>query len=368
MKKCISIIGIIALVGSIYLYTQIFSLTEDKIVTSINLEDACFVESCHWKGYLERQIASGKEKSYSDMWIKKYVTGIEVAYDESVTQNDIVRIGQLQNLKRLSISLLEEDEIDLTPLGNLKELESLEITILSGSMDLSFIENISQLTELYVEVHDETIDLSPIGSLINLKKFSMDACGMALDVSFLKSLNQLTNIKIHKLCELKDLSVFQNMVSLQELSVSYVEDADLGDLTKLSDLKRLYIIGGNIRNAEGLTDLVCLEHLYLYDNSQYTEKTMFDLHLLDKLIELKSISLIYINVNDISPLAGLKYLSYIFLADSDIEDIEPLKDLEKLEELYIFGNKSEIVKKQAEKYFSNLSRVMVTEEIPAGLL
>ena len=367
MKKIISAIAIIVLTVSVYLYAPVFSSVEEKEIVSIGLGE--YLAELWQKNYLEEQIGTNiEEKVYSDTWIKEYVTGIELGYDEDITQYDVVQIGQLQNLKQLDIHISGEEVIDLSPLNNLTELETLNIFI-GGTADLSFLENMSQLTELYITVSDESLDLSPLGSLVHLKQLTLEAIlAGSQDVSFLENLNQLRNICIWKWCDLKDLSVFQNMPFLQELIVSYVEDVDLNYLSECKNLKSLEIIGENIRNAKGLTDLEHLESLYLYDNSWDIEKSTFDLYSLSEMIELKTIDLVYINVKDISPLSGLKCLRSILLVDTGIGDIAPLKDLERLESLYIYGNESEQVKEQAEEYFNELQNVEVTENIPNGLL
>ena len=41
-------------------------------------------------------------------------------------------------------------------------------------------------------------------------------------------------------------------------------------------------------------------------------------------------------------------------------------DLENLNSLYIYRNKSELVKEQAETFFSEVENILVTEEWPAG--
>ncbi|MCM1251953.1 MAG: hypothetical protein NC321_03965 [Clostridium sp.] len=352
MKKMINVIAVMVLIGSVYLYVTAFDFSKKNEPVSLGLQTE----------------SNEEEKSYSDTWIKEHVMGIEVGYNDYVTQNDIKQIGQMQNLKQLDIYISEEVEVDLSPLKNLMELEKLNIFIY-GTVDLSFLENMSQLRELYIQVSNEPIDLSPLGSLVRLRKLEMTAIlASSQDVSFLKNMNQLKEISIWKWCELEDLSVFSNMPYLQELIVSYVEDVDLNYLSECKNLERLKIIGGNIRNAKGLTDLVHLESLYLYDNSWDIEKSAFDLDSLSKMIGLKTIDLAYINVNDISPLAGLKCLRSILLVETGISDILPLKSLGRLESLYIYGNESEQVKEQAEEYFSELQCVEVTEHIPNGFL
>ena len=50
-----------------------------------------------------------------------------------------------------------------------------------------------------------------------------------------------------------------------------------------------------------------------------------------------------------------------------MSDILPLASLEKLDELHLFGNRSELVKEQAETLFNEIEYKIITEEMPKGL-
>ena len=286
-------------------------------------------------------------------------------------EEDIIHIGQLIHLKRLKISI-DESEIDLSPLSNLVELESLDIDIQYGcSPDLSFVENLSQLEKLDITV-GSGVNLSPFGSLNDLRQLSIDTWGDEIDLSFLRKLNQLEEVTIDKCCTIEDLSLFQNMPNLQRLDISYMNDCDLNYLADLNNLETLAIIGENIRNPQGLSDLTHLKSLSLYDNSSNAmygdeEREPLDLQAFANLTELEWLDLYYIYIGDISPLAELKNLRSINLADTNVSDILPLAGLEKLDELYLFGIRSELVKEQAETLFNQVEYKIVTEKMPEGL-
>lgn len=124
----------------------------------------------------EEQHNPEEETKCYDAWEIEHVPEIEFGYNEFVTQDDIIRIGQLIHLKHLKISI-GESEIDLSPLGNLVELESLDINIQYGcSPDLSFAGNLSQLEKLDITV-GSGVNLSPLGSLSKLRQLSMDTLG-----------------------------------------------------------------------------------------------------------------------------------------------------------------------------------------------
>lgn len=76
----------------------------------------------------------------------------------------------------------------------------------------------------------------------------------------------------------------------------------------------------------------------------------------------------FVHVEDISPLAQLPNLQWIRLVGTGVDDIESLNQLERLETLEIYGNESKRVKEQEEKYFSDIERVYITEELPNVLL
>ena len=200
----------------------------------------------------EDEFYLGEQQEYYDIWEEEHVLEIGFGYNENATQDDIDHIGKLIHLKRLKISI--DDEINLSPLGNLVELESLDINIQYGcSADLSFVVNMSQLQRLHMTVGGN-VDLSPLGNLNDLRKLSIDTWGDELDLSFLRKPNQLEEVIIDK-GTIEDLSLFQNMPNLQRLDVSYIDDCDLNYLADLNNLETLAIIGENIRNPEGLSSV-----------------------------------------------------------------------------------------------------------------
>ena len=145
------------------------------------------------------------------------------------------------------------------------------------------------------------------------------------------------------------------------MCISYVDDVDLENLRGCENLEDIYIVGGNIRNPEGLADMEHLRDLHL-DNIRQGQDA-FDLSPLAQLPELDSVMFVYLPVKDVSPLAEANSLTFICLAGTSVEDISPLKDLE-LDYLWIFGNESEQVRMQAEEYFSGIHDLVVEEVVP----
>ena len=296
-------------------------------------------------------------------WGTGYIKEIDFGYQVFATQEDIIHTGRLYHLERLRIGI-RDDELDLAPLGYLRELKELSIYISSEcNPDLSFMEKLEKLEKLNIQT-GESVDLSPLGSLSGLKEFSM-AYQDVPDLSFLKELDQLEEVTMIKVSGLKDISCFQDMVNLKSLNISYVDDVDLEYLRKCENLESINIAGQNIRNPEVLANMAQLRSLYL--NNIYQGQDAFDLSPLAQLPELDSVMLIYLPIEDVSPLAEADSLTFICLAGTCVEDISPLKDLE-LDDLWIFGNKSEKVRKQAEEYFNDIYDLVVEEAVPENSL
>lgn len=258
----------------------------------------------------------------NDEWIREHAEGI--SFQSCVTQEDITRIDELENLRYLSLVISNDDDIDLSPLDSLTRLQELSVLFTgSGDVDLSFIKNLQNMKSIYFEGYDGD----------------------------------------------SDLSVFADLMWLRNLAVEYLADVDLSHLRKCVNLREIHIIGRSIRNAEGLSDLTQLESLYLWDNEWYRddEKTPMDLNALAGLSELRALYLINIKITDVEPLAELHNLKFIMLAGTDVEDVKALRNLENLTDLYIFGNRNKEVKEQAEMYIKRVENVIVEEEIPPNI-
>ena len=258
----------------------------------------------------------------NDEWIREHVEG--VSFWPGVTQEDVIRIAELKNLRYLSIAISGDD-----------------------------------------------IDLSQLSSLTQLRELSIYFVGLVddVDLSFIKNLQDLENIYIGKNTGDLDLSMFAELENLRSLSVGYLTDVDLRYLKKCTRLREIRIIGESIRNVESLSHLAQLESLYLSDNKWYgdAEKPSMDLSALTGLSELRSLYLINIKITDVEPLAELHDLKFIMLAGTDVEDVKALRNLENLTDLHIYGNKNKDVKEQAEMYMKHVESVIVEEGIPPNI-
>lgn len=336
MKSKISIVIIIIFLVSIYILSKTIAGYQDNAIDiqNISREEAIEIESedgpifedmydsiIESKEIIKEQVSKAEESGNSDLWIKENTE--EAVTLNAVTQEDIAAIAEFENLKRLDIVITKDNiDFDLSPLSNLSKLQEISITFTTG---------------------DKT------------------------DLSFLKEMNHLTDITIDRCCEIDNLSLFENKPCLKKLFLEYVEDVDLSYLTNCTELRELHIVGGHIRNAEGLSGLLHLKDLYLFDNYGYwqeEEPMTLNLYSLTNMTELEWILLAHINITDISPLSDLPDLRDITLVNTDVDDIKLLSNLPNLSDLQIYGNRSERVKEQAEMYSNHVENVIVTEEIP----
>ena len=263
-------------------------------------------------------------KDNSGQWEEDHVTGI--SFEHGVTQEDIIKIAKLKNLKYFDITISDiERDIDLSPLGDLTELQELSI---------------------YFYADSEYVDFTFIKELYNLRSLYIDRCTKGVD-----------------------LSLFEDLLYLQELYIEYADDVDLRCLAKCKNLREVHIVGEHVRNLDGVTEADCLRSLYLCDNTRdrnRDDEMPMDLHAFSGMLTLEELYLVDIKVADITPISELRNLGYLVLSDTGVQDVEALRDLKSLYNLEIFGNKSEKVKEQVEIFMNHVEMVTVTEEVPYG--
>lgn len=273
---------------------------------------------------LEEKNIQEDRKGNLGQWEEEHVTGL--SFEHGVTQEDIIKIAELKDLKHLDITISDmEPDIDLSPLSNLTELQELSI---------------------YFYTESDQVEFSFIKELHNLRSVYIDRCTNGLD-----------------------LSQFRDLVYLQELYIEYVDDVDLSCLAKCKNLKEIHIVGEHIRNLDGIAGAVYLRSLYLCDNTRDRnpdDEMSMDLHSLSSMSTLETLYLIDIDVVDVTPISELQDLGYLVLSDTGVEDVRALCNLQNLYNLEIFGNKSAKVKEQVEMYMDHVETVTVTEDIPYG--
>lgn len=234
--------------------------------------------------------------------------------------------------------------------------------------DIDKISELTTLNSLDIHISAEGMDLSPLGKLNNLRKLTIYlVLTGTMDLSFIEQLSNLEYLSLYRFTDIDDLAFLERMPMLKEIYLEYVEDVDLSYLQNNHELQVIYICGGNIRHMESLGQLervewVYLEETHLLYGEEKNEREVLNLEVMSNMKSLRELSLTSVRVDDVSPLRNLDELRFIHLEDTGIENIEPLKDLKSLRTLHVMGNESELVKKQAETYFNHVPYVYITEE------
>ena len=268
---------------------------------------------------------------------------IEELVLDHATQIEISEAGEIHGLKKLSISVWDDD-VDLSPIGKLTELEELTLSIYNREIDVSSLEDLNQLTSLII--YDAWTDLS-----------------------FIKKLSNLREVFIQK-SDVEDLSIFADLTKLRKLYIEYVDDTDLKYLENLTALEELHLCGGHIRNMEYIKTCKDLKELYLYENTDiYDDQPKAEIVFLSGLSKLETLTIVHMNIDDLEAVSEAASLRWMALGCTGITDITPLKKLKSLQFIGIYGNNSETVKEQAEQYFKNVDGldVDVSEELPVTL-
>ncbi len=310
--------------------------------------------------------------------------------DRKLTDEDLKNIGELRNLKALTLKKCDLSDISfVVDLFNLIELD------LSGNQ----ISDITPLADLIglkcLKLYGNRIsDISPLSNLTNLRTLWLSNNKIS-DIAPLANLNQLTNlnllsnpiydtsplselfassakIKLKRKTAAKGEKSFTNdrysisetvwiagsqysidttsltikrsnltnedlgnIVKLKNLTALSLQKCGLSDIffvASLTNLKTLHLHKNKISNIYPLANLTNLEVLCIYS------KELSGIAPLANLTNLKALYLDYNKISDVTPLRNLTNLEKLHLNKNYISDITPLSDLTHLKFLYLESN------------------------------
>lgn len=243
-------------------------------------------------------------------------------------------VSNIPNAKKISISYATLENIDF--LTSLQNIETLDISEMTGNLDVSAIRNFKNLRILNLSLNNATkqTDLSILDNEIALEEFYFSG-------KFKKNslnLNVLKNIKILapqlSTINFKELD---NLEQLKEIRLFKQKITSLNGIEKFTSLEKLLINGIRMENQDILSpifDLPKLNNLNLW----YV-KFMEDFTFIKKNHDLRYLNLWTLNglksYNGIEKLDSLKELSHCGehknANDINFENIKSLKNLERLE-------------------------------------
>ena len=200
-------------------------------------------------------------------------------------------------------------------LGELKNLQVLDLGGQAAIDDISVLSSLTNLRELYL--------------------WHIEGWGEC-DLSDLSALSGLTNLEILDLsCNVRigDLSALSSLTNLRKLDLAghrYISDSDLSALSNLTNLEKLNLRcdGRNgICDISALSGLTNLRELNLEDNQ------ISDLSALSGMKNLEILRLKDNEISDISILSGMVNLRVLDLNNNEISDLSALSGLINLEQL-----------------------------------
>lgn len=231
--------------------------------------------------------------------------------DANLIDVDIEKIGNMINLKELSINQINLNNCDLSVFGNLKKLHTISLRN-TGIDNISFISNLTSLEKLIItgsySTWNNIEDINPIRQLVNLKELQLTFNGKPL----------------------KNCETIGNLTGLEVLIFNYNIINDFNFIRNLKELKVL-----NLDSVIGLSDINFLTGLKKLEKLNISGTGIRDISPIGNLIELKELNLANTDVINFDSLSGLKNLEVLDLGATGIEDISFLSELVKLRELKI---------------------------------
>ncbi|MBD5523835.1 MAG: TIR domain-containing protein [Lachnospiraceae bacterium] len=242
---------------------------------------------------------------------------------------EVSAVSELINLQELSLEIpygCPEPELD-----NLTELRKLT---LDGFEDCSFIENMTNLTELNLIYCDlpEGADLS---NLTSLKKLSYDHnASNEVKIADIESFQTLEILDIQGSICYDDISGVFRMPNLKELDISSMYcELDFDAITENTTLEILHMNN---------TQLITNTRVERFNGALIGgwDYVALDEHMdfLKKFPELKELYLSEDELTDLNFAAGMSSLEILDISENYITDLKPLAELPSLQKVICAGN------------------------------
>jgi hypothetical protein len=286
-------------------------------------------------------IIGGYSTRYTLLWGKS-TTYIPITIGES-RSSDLSGIEQLQNIRRLSITLMDTRDVDFVPLRSLSNLEFLEI----GGRGLTTIPDLSDIPSLtIIELYfGRLTNLKGIEKITSLEHLLIsDNYEPVTDISALRYSKKMKSLTFCRGFYNVDFSVLSYLPELEELSIYAYGEFDLIGINQLKTLRRLELISNiskdikdvrnEYKNIEEIGKMIGLKELYL-------DESITSVEFLAGNVNLEELHLIadqerddYYSVRlplDVKPLSNLVNLKYLAIRGFELENVDTVRKLPNLE-------------------------------------
>ena len=262
-----------------------YNLNRENLDTPITKEDLLKVKSLI--------VVEAKNKGIQDVSGLEYMTNLENLTLEEVKLKNIKFISGLRQLKSLSITYGELEDI-----GPLAELEHIEFLTLRNN---------------------KISDLSPLSQMKKIKMLDLNS-------NYIKDIKPLFTVK-----SLRTLTVANNQIS----------NDNLAGIEQLKNVKNLSLSNNGLTNIEHITSMKKLVELDLAKNE------LENIEPLSRLSTVQSLNLEENYISDITPLSHLTDLYDLKLGSNEIRDVRPVQELGK--RIYIDIQRQKIFLDNVEK-------------------
>lgn len=258
------------------------------------------------------------------------------------------------NLRYFSIDANSE-ELDLTGIENIENMEHLSIYNIKDDMDFSALRNLNKLQ--YLSISGNISDLSSLKTLTQIKTLDLYwKSGNNVNLDDLEELQNLEKISIHA-SGIKDFSPLSKLKNLKALDIQSNDTIDCEQLKEISSLEKFSTLNSELKNFEKLKALENLKELSLSNVFFYNIKEIENFTNLETLYIHGNI---YDEILDFNNLKNLKTLSLSFNVYNNTET-EPLSfdRMESLETLSISSYSDTIVDFKNIDKLNNLKTISI---------
>jgi internalin A len=242
-------------------------------------------------------------------------------------------LKQLPALKEglVQLKIQQSDFLgDITPLGELTNLEELHLDRLTELTDLTPLGKLTGLKDLRIKELGQPVDIAALADLANLEELSLSSLNKdseePFDISVLAGKPHLKDMAFYRV-NVNDLSPLQDSIELSRLFMEATKVEDLSPLkafTKLNDLKLLVIPATDLSPVGELTELTQLGLRKL---------DVTDLAFLANLSKLRVLTLNDIPATDMSSVGHLTELKNLALFKTQFDDYSPIANCVNMETL-----------------------------------
>lgn len=265
-------------------------------------------------------------------------------------------ISSLKDLTKLKKLVLKNNKIeDLSAIGNLTDLEELDLYGNRGIKSIDGFENLKKLKKLILNRTGGITDISPLKECKDLEELSIQNNKVS-SIEALKDHEKLKLLDISGNKQITDLSPLEKSTKLTRLLANGNKIESLDSLKNLTELKEIHVSENKIKDLSPLEKLVNLEDLDISNNPDIESlevlknltniselkinnaKKVKDFSPISKLTKLEDLTIIRSGLTDISFLRGLNEITEMNLQMNQIYDINPLVDMANLREVKLGRN------------------------------